>query len=185
LDCSCLNLTLGIFLQFLEFFRVFFVALSIYLDNSGFIFAQEKYVEKNISYLPGPSPWARPAPARPARVGPSLARRGPSGHRPEADRGLAMVAALAPRAPIKGAPPARRPSCVLDPPPPYSQQCRRRPAALPRLEPNRACAAGVDRGYRPLPFVSHAGEHTIAIPSISSLRFASYSSPYSPGTLRI
>jgi hypothetical protein len=24
-------------------FRVFFVALSIYLDNSGFIFAQEKY----------------------------------------------------------------------------------------------------------------------------------------------
>jgi hypothetical protein len=30
---------------------------------------------------------------------------------------------------------------------------------------------------RLLPFVSHAGEHTIAIPSISSLRFASHSSP--------
>jgi hypothetical protein len=69
LDCSCLNLALGIFLKFFEIFRVFFVALSIYLDKSGFIFAQEKYFEKNISYLTGPSPEARPSSPRPARAG--------------------------------------------------------------------------------------------------------------------
>jgi hypothetical protein len=38
--------SLGIFLEFLGSFRIFSVALLIYLDISGFIFAEEKYFEE-------------------------------------------------------------------------------------------------------------------------------------------
>jgi hypothetical protein len=37
-------------------FGIFFVALMIYLDISGFIFAQENISKRNIPILPGPSP---------------------------------------------------------------------------------------------------------------------------------
>jgi hypothetical protein len=124
LDCSCLNLDLGIFLKFLEFFRVFFVALSIYLDNSGFIFAQEKYFGKK-HFL---STWAEPVgstrtcPARPRQPKPGTA--GPIRHPATGQRPTAAWPWPPPwpRArPYKGRrPPACRPSCALDPPPPCS-----------------------------------------------------------------
>jgi hypothetical protein len=46
------------------------------------------------------------------------------------------------------------------------------PLAVARTEP-----ATVDLEFRPLPFVSHASEHIIAILSISSLHFASHPNP--------
>jgi hypothetical protein len=50
LDSSCPNVSLGIFLEFLGFFRIFSVDLLIYIDISGFIFAQENIskIRKNI-----------------------------------------------------------------------------------------------------------------------------------------
>jgi hypothetical protein len=50
-------------------FRIFSVALLIYLDISGFIFAQEifKKTKQNHPILPGPSPKARPSLPRPRR----------------------------------------------------------------------------------------------------------------------
>jgi hypothetical protein len=56
-----------------------------------------------------------------------------------------------------GAPKHHHPVCPLS--------CR--PSRLPAPSPR----------FRPLPSVSHAGEHIIAIPFISSLRFASHPSP--------
>jgi hypothetical protein len=52
--------SLGIFLEFLGFFRIFSVDLLIYIDISGFIFAQENIskIRKKHSYLTGPNPKA-------------------------------------------------------------------------------------------------------------------------------
>jgi hypothetical protein len=45
LDCSCLNLPLGIFLEFLEFFRIFFVAFMNYLAVSRLFFSQKYFLK--------------------------------------------------------------------------------------------------------------------------------------------
>jgi hypothetical protein len=96
LDYSCLNLSLGIFLEFFVIFRVFFVALEIYLDNTGFIFAQEKYFKKK-NLL---SNWAEPG--GPTQLAPAHPRPRPAGQARQAHR-PAMAAAsqggIAPRVP--------------------------------------------------------------------------------------
>jgi hypothetical protein len=88
------------------------------------------------------------------------------------------------------APPLAAPARAPLPLPP----ARRRPASCSRQRrrpwsPNRAGELAnqprLTRKIRPVPSSSARGEHTIAILSISSLRFASHPSPYSPGTLRI
>jgi hypothetical protein len=107
LDCSCLNLALGIFLKFLEFFRIFFVALSIYLDISGSIFAQENISKKTKLYPSLPGRAQRPDPSRPtqpvrqcgAHLGPVAGRcpwRARPGHPGR------QASALAREPPIKG-----------------------------------------------------------------------------------
>jgi hypothetical protein len=51
---------LGIFLEFLGFLEYFSVALVIYLDISGFTFAQENISKENKKKKPSYSTWAEP-----------------------------------------------------------------------------------------------------------------------------
>jgi hypothetical protein len=70
---------LEIFLEFLGVFRIFSVALLIYLDISGLFFAQENISKKKqiLSFWTGPSPKARPYPVCfGLAVGPAEAHRG-------------------------------------------------------------------------------------------------------------
>jgi hypothetical protein len=66
LDCSCPNLSLGIFLEFCDF-RSIFRASKQFLVFTGIVFALKINSEilKNYPFLYGPSPWARPSPSRP------------------------------------------------------------------------------------------------------------------------
>jgi hypothetical protein len=80
LDCSCLNLSLGIFLEFCDLSSIFgaFKTISRF---SGIVYGIKNKFEKNLSNPFGPSPWARPpAPATPAAGHSRRPARGPSEH---------------------------------------------------------------------------------------------------------
>jgi hypothetical protein len=74
LDCSCLNLPLGIFLEFLGFFWVFSVPLNIFCDFPEFILHSEIISEKKNKTYPILLGRAR----RPTqdRAGPAIGPRG-------------------------------------------------------------------------------------------------------------
>jgi hypothetical protein len=95
LDCSCLNLALGIFLEFLEFFEYFSCFKNIFWCLLE-LFSQKLISENNnkkriLSYLSGLSPKARPIspphlhPAQPPTR--SRPKQGPSGP----SRGFSLV----------------------------------------------------------------------------------------------
>jgi hypothetical protein len=72
LDCSCLNLSIGIFLKFLWFFEYFSCSKNIFWCLVELISHWKINSKKNLSYWNGPSPKARPArPARQAHRGPT------------------------------------------------------------------------------------------------------------------
>jgi hypothetical protein len=104
LDCSCLNLSLGISWNFCDFLGIF-RASKHFLGISWICFCTEKYFEKKRkSTLPDwAEPEARPNPLRPHRPN-TPARRGPSGQRPwPGHRPARPLLPVAPCArPIKG-----------------------------------------------------------------------------------
>jgi hypothetical protein len=139
----------------------------------GLFFALEINSKKNLPYRIGPSPWARPNPLRPGRQ--ALQAHRPSRHgRRRPGQGVPA------RIPIKGGGRAsRRDLAAL-----HSRH--RRPVAAraaaccstgPRAARSELASPALTSDFRPPPFVSVAGEHTFAIPLISSLRFTSHSSP--------
>jgi hypothetical protein len=183
LGCSCLNLSLGIFLEFLwfsEYFSCLKIIYRIFLDyfRTGNIFWKKK--KKNPTYRIGPSPRLDPTrAAAAAHAGPIWARKAPppgkaaapvarphKGRRPCSARLLPLLrAALVPPppAPASAPPPLAHSSAAAQ----HRSSSRRR----------RNQTATVDRKIRPVPSSSARGEHTIAILSISSLRFASSPNP--------
>jgi hypothetical protein len=129
LDCSCLNLSLGIFLDFCDFLGIF-RASKHFLGISWICSCTEKYFEKkeNLPYRIVPS--QRPDPTRSARTGPTRQPAVAHLSRPSArGRGLhgrpPPLSACAPRLVVRaykgGAEPPRAPLRALSrpaPPPP-------------------------------------------------------------------
>jgi hypothetical protein len=94
-------------------FRIFFVALLIYLDISGFIFAQENILKKNIPLPEGPTPIRSAQPSSPREAHLGHCRQAQQATRPPPR----PTSACAPRqahayTPIKGG--SRAPSRALD-----------------------------------------------------------------------
>jgi hypothetical protein len=142
------------------------VPLTQFLDFLELFLTLKINSKKRKTYPTGTGRARRPDPLQPAR-GPSTRGQGSHGRTPPLPGRAHPGLPRAPR-PYKGGP--------ASPAHPAPARRRRKPdvAALHRASwrPSRLnSAATVDSDFRPPPFVSVAGEHTFAIPSISSLRF--------------
>jgi hypothetical protein len=185
LDFSCLNLSLGIFLEFCDFLSIFSALNELleFLWNSFVLkmyFRKKKKKKKTILPVwaepvgstrlhPLRTPALRPArptkpiwPTRPWPTWPGRRRHRPGRARPRPYKGQRRATRPCPRSP----PSLRR-----------SGAGRRKPAPLPCPSRRARQPPALTSDFRPPPFVSVAGEHTFAIALISSLHFASHPSP--------